>query len=184
MNRKALQIFIFLIFIPVALYSQNDSLSKSSKQIKQDSVLKFKKFEMQKSPMGAVVRSLILPGWGQFYVEKYWKVPIVLGAAGFMTYLIIDYNNKFIQKRDLVDQLKQTDPNNSVILIERQYREFYRDNRDMSAFYLLAVYLIAAIDCYSDAHLYDFNVDDKLTFGLTPNYFGGVNLNLSIKLWK
>lgn len=140
-------------------------------------------FMMSKSPMGAVWRSLVFPGWGQMYVHRYWKAPIVTGASGFLVYLIIDNNSKFNEKAKLVETLKAINPNDPNIMIEKRYREYYRDNRDMSAFYVLAVYIVAAVDCYADAHLYDFNVDDKLSLGFMPNRIGGVNLNFSFKLY-
>jgi len=51
-------------------------------------------------------------------------------------------------------------------------KEFNRDNRDMMAFYLLGVYIISAVDAYVGAHLYDFNVDDELSYKMDINKFG------------
>ena len=167
------------------IYFQTDSSKseiRSTKSIS-DSTKKQKKpsFVMSKSPMGAVWRSLVFPGWGQLYVERYWKAPIVTASCGFLGYLIVDNHNKYAEKRDLINILKAADPNDPQIFMEKRYREYYRDNRDMSAFYLLAVYIIAAVDCYSDAHLFDFNVDDKLSLSIIPNQAGTINLNISLK---
>jgi len=186
-------ILILIFLFPLYLLSQPDTLTDSKKK---EEVLKLynrthpdtikkapaKKFEMQKSPMGAVLRSMIIPGWGQFYVERYWKVPLVTGAFGFLTYMVIDYNKKYLEKSKQVDILKKADPNDVNIFMEKQYREFYRDNRDMSAFYMLAVYVVAAVDCYADAHLFDFNIEDKFALVFSPNFFGGVSVTFSYKI--
>ena len=51
-------------------------------------------------------------------------------------------------------------------------KELNRDNRDIMAFYLLGVYIISAVDAYVGAHLYDFNVDDELSYKLNMNKLG------------
>ncbi len=193
MKKAIIYCVILFCFFPIISLSQTDTLQKSKQSnalmpppindSMKTSKIKIKKFEMQKSPMGAALRSFVFPGWGQLYVEAYWKAPLVTGACGFLTYMIVDYNKKFTQKSDLVNSLKAKNPNDASIFIEKLYRENYRDNRDMSAFYLLAVYVVAAVDCYTDAHLFDFNVDDKFSLGFTPNYLGGTNLTFSYKIW-
>ena len=73
-------------------------------------------FKMQKSPTGAIVRSLILPGWGQYYVESYWKIPLFLGAAGTCAYFIIDNNNSFNAKKDQIAKLASENPNDPYLV--------------------------------------------------------------------
>src|SRR5512133_1907958 len=52
-------------------------------------------FVMAKSPLGAVIRSAILPGWGQWYNESYWKIPIVIGLSAWMIRGIIVENSSY-----------------------------------------------------------------------------------------
>ena len=52
-------------------------------------------FIMEKSAWGAVGRSAIIPGWGQFYNESYWKIPVVWGVLGWFTYLYVENNNLY-----------------------------------------------------------------------------------------
>jgi hypothetical protein len=52
-------------------------------------------YKMKKSPWGAVIRTLIVPGWGQFYNEDYWKTPVFLGAAAGLYYVIIQNHIDF-----------------------------------------------------------------------------------------
>lgn len=139
-------------------------------------------FPMSKSPMGAIVRSLILPGWGQFYVEDYWKTPIFLGGAGALVGIIIWNHDYYIDYQDQYDYLIANEPENTLeIDLMKKKKEFYRDQRDMSGFFLLSVYVLAAIDAYVGAHLYDFPSDD-ISFGIGGNSFGVVGLQVSIKL--
>ncbi len=161
-----------------------------------DSVVPFE-FQMQKSPSGAIWRSLAFPGWGQLYVESYWKAPVFAGAAVFMAYRIGYFHGNFTDYSDKVDaleseleRLKSEDPNNPKINeieyrtlpVEKNRREYYRDNRDMSAFYLLGVYALAAVDAYVGAHLFDFDVSDEgISYGLQPGLlFNSVNFKLSV----
>ncbi len=130
-----------------------------------------------KSPTGAVVRSLVLPGWGQWYNEDYWKVPISLGSAAFFTYRIVDFNSQCNDADAVLAQLDDSDPNRQ--LFERR-AEFYRDKRDEAALFLGVVYVISALDAYVGAHLSGFDVDDTLSVRLLPNpAIGGISITAS-----
>lgn len=137
-----------------------------------------KPFEMKKSPTWAVVQSLIIPGLGQFYNEDYWKAPLFLGAAAGLTYGIVYNWNKYNKFQALYD--------NSTTPIGKDtantHKESYRDRRDSYGFYMLVVYIIAAVDAYTGAHLYDFDVsDEKMSFILAPNPYKGVSLNFILR---
>lgn len=121
---------------------------------------------LEKSPTGAVLRSLVLPGWGQYYNEDYWKVPISLGSAAFFTYQIFDYQQQCSDAENELNLLEDDDPN--VSLYQRRV-DFYSDKRDEAALYLGVVYVISALDAYVGAHLSSFDVDDSLSLRLLPN---------------
>lgn len=110
-------------------------------------------FVMQKSPWGAVVRSALFPGWGQIYNESYWKAPVVWGVMGWFVYNWIDNNNKYIDYKNLYVNTNQS--------IARDYRDFYRDQRDQFAIYIVLTYFLNLVDAYVDAHLFDFSVDEN-----------------------
>lgn len=157
--RKIIQISVFFIIFTshsyISLSNQNIDTTHKANSNKTS-------YTPTKSPMGAVYRSLILPGWGQYYVGSYWKAPIFLAGAGTLGYLIIKNNIKFNDYANQYDKL--LDKNTIEARILRNKREYFRDNRDMAAFYLLGVYILAATDAYVGAHLCDFSVDDNLTF--------------------
>ncbi|MCZ7604373.1 MAG: DUF5683 domain-containing protein [Melioribacteraceae bacterium] len=107
---------------------------------------------MQKSPWGAVLRSAVVPGFGQFYNESYWKIPVVWGFIGYFTYVWIDNNNSYNQYNDLY---AQSDFTNTQF---KKWRDFYRDQRDEFAIYIGLTYFLQLVDAYVDAHLFDFDV--------------------------
>ncbi len=176
--KQLLMIFLLILSfsIPNALFSQN-----SDSRV-QDSTQKEVKNYHTKSPTGAIIRSLILPGWGQIYVESYWKAPIFFGAAAGLTYLIFWNDDQYTIKKNLYSKMQSENPNDPMLPLVKSSREYYRDNRDKSAFFLVGVYILAAVDSYVGAHLYDFDVSDDLSFQFTPDYNRGAVLTLSLKI--
>ncbi len=144
--RIIISTFILFIFLTSNLFSQSEELL--IKEEKTDTV-----FIMQKSPWGAVLRSAVIPGWGQLYNESYWKIPVVWGFAGWFVYNWIDTNDKYIKSRDLYIETDQR-----IYLLRR---DFYRDQRDNFAVYLVLTYLLNLVDAYVDAHLFDFTVSEE-----------------------
>ncbi len=118
---------------------------------------------MTKSPWGAVLRSAIIPGWGQIYNESYWKAPVVWGFAAYFVYIWIDNNKSYKHYRDLYTSIKDSpDYDNSYKeRIRVGYRDFYRDQRDEFAIYLGITYVLNLLDAYVDAHLFDFSVSEE-----------------------
>jgi hypothetical protein len=108
---------------------------------------------MQKSPWTAVLLSAALPGLGQIYNESYFKVPVIWGVAGLLIYGWFYNNDKYKENRDLYLQT-QTE-------LYKNYRDFYRDQRDLFTIYTVLVYLLNLVDAYVDAHLFDFTVEEN-----------------------
>ena len=141
------------------------------------------------TPAKAAFYSAILPGLGQAYNKKYWKIPIVYGAIGVSMYYYIDSNQKYHQYRDAYKRRLEgfTDDEFSYLdetrLISAQ--KFYQRNRDLSALFVVGFYVLNIIDANVDAALIQFNVNENLSvrpdlylndvtsrtnFGLTFNY--------------
>lgn len=125
-----------------------------------------KQFELTKSPTMAIVYSLIAPGAGQLYVESYWKAPFIAAAAGYFIYYAIDNHSKFKDN--------ENNPNTAI-------KEFYRNNRDRGLFFLAGVYIVASVDAYVGAHLYDFTVSEDLSLNIYPSTERGLCIALSYK---
>ncbi|OAB26250.1 hypothetical protein SAMN05444395_1135 [Flavobacterium fryxellicola] len=119
------------------------------------------------TPAKAAFYSAVLPGLGQAYNKKYWKIPLVYGALGTSIYFYIDNNKKYHQYRDayksrleglVTDDLAFLD-NNRLIAGQK----FYQRNRDLSALVTLAFYALNILDANVDAALIQFNVDENLS---------------------
>ena len=119
------------------------------------------------TPAKAAFFSAVLPGLGQAYNKKYWKIPLVYGALGTSMYFYISNNKNYHKYRDayksrlegyVTDDLAFLDNNR---LIARQ--KFYQRNRDLSALVTLAFYALNIIDANVDAALIQFNVDENLS---------------------
>jgi hypothetical protein len=147
------KIFAFLVLISYGINGQQISTDDSATQ-KEDSV-----FVMSKSPWGAVLRSAIIPGWGQFYNESYLKIPIIWGLGIWFGYewkqnndLYKYYTEKYIETGSEIDKSNRT---------------FYEDQRDLFTIYMVITYLANLIDAYVDANLFDFDVSEN-TLTKTP----------------
>lgn len=119
------------------------------------------------TPAKAAFYSAILPGLGQAYNKKYWKIPIVYGAIGISMYYYIDSNQKYHQYRDAYKRRLEgfTDDEfsyyNNEQLISAQ--KFYQRNRDLSALFVVGFYVLNIVDANVDAALIQFNVNENLT---------------------
>ncbi|HEY3251512.1 MAG TPA: DUF5683 domain-containing protein [Ignavibacteria bacterium] len=141
------------------LNSVTDSLTPSKDSLPKTT----KKFRMRKSPLLAVLLSMVIPGAGQLYNGSYWKIPIIDGLIGYFGYEYINNNNKFKDYRDQYNAtITPENPFGDQNL--KTLREFYRSQRDDFVWYFIIVYTINLIDAYVDAHLFDFDVkEEKLT---------------------
>ena len=186
-SRKYIFLFV-LIFSQSFLSAQTlipvDSVDEETESIVINEAEKIDKEDnLTKSPWGALWRSFVLPGWGQIYVENYWKAPIFIAATGTCIYFIISNNAKYLQYQKEYDDLLQNDPSNTSDLeILNSQKEFYRDNRDKSYFFLGITYIVAAIDAYVGAYLFDFEINDDLSLRLSPYYFNHPGINAAFRI--
>lgn len=130
------------------------------------------------TPAKAAFYSAVLPGLGQAYNKKYWKIPLVYGAIGTSLYFYIDSNKKYHQFRDAYKRRLEgyTDDEYSYLDNNRLIagQKFYQRNRDLSSLFVVGFYVLNIIDANVDAALMQFNVDDKLS--IKPNVYQN-NLN-------
>lgn len=137
-----------------------------------DSVSQFQqRWNAPHSALKATVLALTLPGAGQAYNRKYWKMPIVYGGLGTCVYFIARntkeyrfYKNEYIKAAD-------TDPNTVSEYSASQLQpvmETYHRWMDISYFSLIGVYALQALDANVDAHLFKFDISKDLSFYWTP----------------
>jgi hypothetical protein len=119
------------------------------------------------TPAKAAFYSAIVPGLGQAYNKKYWKIPLVYGAIGTSMYFYLDNNKKYHSYRDAYKQRLQGLPDKYDYLDESRLvaaQRFYQRNRDLSLLVTVGFYILNIVDANVDAHLIQFNVSDKLSF--------------------
>ena len=156
-NAKIVNQFLLVLLLLVSVLSANAQ----------------KKTEKDFSPRKASLLSAVIPGAGQIYNKKYWKVPIVFAAVGTSIYYI-DYNIKEYNLYKTALIARQDDDPNTVDLkysglsddLVSRRAEYYRRMRDISFIALAATYILNILDASVDAHLKDFDVSDDLTVSL------------------
>jgi len=120
-------------------------------------------------PAKAAFYSAVLPGLGQVYNKRYWKVPLVYGAIGASIYTY-DLNHKnYLRYRNAYkrriagynDDEFQNLISSTDRLVDGQ--EFYKRNRDRSMIFILGFYFLNILDANIDAHLKQYNVNSDLT---------------------
>ena len=153
LNYLKLSIKHIISFALLFLLMQNFNYAQQTQTDESDNPKNDSLFVMTKSPMGAVLRSAILPGWGQIYNESYIKAPIVWGIFGGLAAVWIFNNNKYKENGDLFIQ--------TGIEQFRTLRSFYRDQRDLVSIYVGLTYLLNLIDAYVDAQLFDFSIEEN-----------------------
>lgn len=141
-------------------------------------------------PTKALWLSLVLPGAGQIYNRKYWKLPIIyggfLGCAYALTWnqmMYRDYSQAYL---DIMDDdpntksyLDMLPPRYDITGREEQFKkifkrkkDFYRRYRDLSAFCFIGVYLLSVVDAYVDAQLSEFDISPDLSMKVEPAVIG------------
>lgn len=126
------------------------------------------------NPNVAACLSLI-PGGGQIYNKKYWKLPIVYGALGISGYFVYDFahqmnmfKNEFINRRD--GHTEKLNPNYSMYTDENvlAMKNYYRRNMEIAIAVTAILYCLNILDAYVDAHLYYFDISDNLSMHVSP----------------
>lgn len=128
------------------------------------------------SPTRATLFSACLPGLGQVYNGKYWKVPIVYAGFGLMTYFIVTNANEYISYKCAYIESSYGNTNGSYADLVRRYsgqellsaREYYRRNLEISILLTAVWYALNILDATVDAHLHTFNISDNLSLRLGP----------------
>lgn len=138
--------------------------------------------------------ALVIPGAGQIYNRKYWKLPIVYGgfvgclyALRWNNQMYKDYSQAYI---DIMDNDPQTKSYESFLhlgtqvtqdnlsryqTVFKQRKDKYRKWRDMSIFSLVAVYALSVIDAYVDASLSEFDISKDLSLKVSPTVINNKN---------
>jgi len=141
------------------------------------------------SPKRATIYSAVLPGLGQAYNKKYWKIPIIYVGIGVSGYFIMRNSAALKRYRSDIRALSDNDPNTEPTEHEgigldeaKQNRDIFKTYRDYSIIAMTALYALNIVDAAVDAHLYDFNINQKLSGTVKPViYPTALGLSISVK---
>lgn len=136
------------------------------------------------APSKAAFYSAILPGLGQIYNKRYWKVPLVYAALGTGVYVYVTNDDLYDRFRTAFKRRKAGfiddefyDINNSGVVVGnpdlsdaalQDAQERYQRDRDLALVVTIGLYALNIIDANVDAHLRQFNVDDNLSINFKP----------------
>jgi len=165
----------------------NDSLiiRKGGKVITAESYAK--RFQ----PRKAILYAAVLPGMGQAYNKKYWKMPIVYGGFLVLTSFAISYNNLYEKYKNelfymLDDPSITTSPSGYTKEQLRSVIDTYRRQRDYFIILDGFMYILQLVDAHVDAHLKEFDLNPQLKVTLQPsvqqNYLTGRTSGISLTL--
>ena len=159
------KIFLFLL---VLFFSWN-SFSQEEVTLVIKDTIKYNTIDPL-APAKAGFYSAILPGLGQAYNKKYWKIPIVYIGLGVSIYSYTWNNKEYHKYRDEYRRRLDgtSNPDHPIYgdlddgrLISAQ--KFHQKNRDLSALITGLIYILNIVDANVDAHLMQFNVNDNLS---------------------
>ncbi len=199
-QKYILIIILALILFAYPLWAQSNSTSTLLQNVYSWNVPDSLHKQTQKSPIHnpkkAIWLSAAIPGAGQIYNKKYWKVPIVLGGLGTCIYFVRsnnisyqDYRKALLQRNDPLqinpDKYADVYSTDQLLTLQDQFHQ----NRDMFIMVTALVYALNIVDALVDAHLYTFDVSDDLSLQWQPvyapsfenKYTAGLKLSLKFK---
>jgi hypothetical protein len=195
--KNRLYIFILVTcLIILNSYSQEDPIPtvKDTISITKDSIPKIidtivdnsKQFDAL-SPAKAAFYSAVLPGLGQAYNKKYWKIPLVWGTMGAGVYFYTLNSDNYNRARTAYKLRRNDKPdefngeNGNIFLSEDaliRAQKSYKKDRDLSLLVTVAFYILQIVEASTNAHLLQHDVDDNLSFN--PKIIKDITTNKSI----
>jgi len=145
-----------------AIRQDPDTITRYFDTIPQETdTLAVREPDFSHSPSKAIMYALVLPGLGQVYNRKYYKIPIVYGGLAAAVYAIVfnsgEYRLASLEYAENQDELN------------KRYLEYWRRNMELSYIALVGVYALQVLDAYVDAQLYSWDVNENLSLRLTPS---------------
>ncbi len=144
------------------------------------------RIEIEAMPRRAALKSAMLPGLGQIYNKRWWKVPLVYG--GFVGIgLVFEFNQRYYKIFLKEAQFRQENPGKTENPLFAPYttegiisiKDSYRRDRDLSVLGGLGFYAITIIDAYVDAKFFRFDISDELTLRVNPTIHQAVPVHAS-----
>jgi len=184
------KVFTSILFI-AALFFCNDSFAQKKDSTVKKNTRIFGKADTTKkySPRIAIIRSALIPGWGQATNKKYWKMPVVYAALGITTVIFFRNIKQYREARDSYINAIDGDPGNDHLIPQpyftvkdqperiRTFRNQVRQNVDYTVLFFIAFWGLNVVDAAVDAHLKTFDVSDDLSLQIKAGYSPMANTN-------
>jgi len=191
-NLKYLLTVLVIFMVTTIAVAQKDTLQIETNQ---DTISKIKKDYKEYNPLApakAAFYSAVLPGLGQAYNGKYWKIPIAYAGLGVGIYFYLENDKQYDRYRDAYKRrLAGFEDDeffvNGVARVSTagliRAQKAYQRNKEVSLLVTAGIYVLNIIDANVDAHLQQFNVSEDLSFKPAVNfddYSGKTRYGLSL----
>jgi len=177
LNSKFISLLLICLFISLSsAFSQqkiDDLIISDSLQVASQGIDPL-------APSRAAFYSAVLPGLGQAYNKKYWKIPIVYAALGVSTYSYIYNNDNYNRSRDAYKLAKAGKPHEfdgsdgGILLSDEtleRIQKSYKEDRDLSLLIAVGIYALQIVEASVNAHLMQLNTIDDIDITFRPTFY-------------
>jgi hypothetical protein len=177
-----LRLCVLFFFVSPSSYAQDSTstiapdssviVEKNAQQGYAPDTVLIKSYAKRFNPQKALLYAAILPGAGQVYTKKYWKVPLVYGGFIFLGYYVDFYNDGYRRYRGELFTVINGGVSASGIS-EPQLRTLvdnYRRERDLFIVFTGLFYMLQIIDAHVDTHLKEFDLNPNLQVRIEPSF--------------
>lgn len=175
--RKSQSWIIVLLFALLLLNpfeAEAGGKDKQERKARKDSIMRSRDLSPHKASLWAII-----PGGGQIYNRKYWKLPIVYAGFAVIGYFVASNRNLYIQYNDAYICSSNADSDTSFTCTDpltdyystsdlQQYKDYYRRNTELSIIVGALWYILTILDATVDAHLSHWEVNDNLSVDVQP----------------
>jgi hypothetical protein len=183
-------VLLAFVLLSVGVQAQRDARRMSPAE--RDTV-KLDTYSSRFNPRKALLFAAVLPGAGQVYTKKYWKLPLVYGGIGWTAYYMKVYQDGYqLYRSELFYNLNNglsspsaLNPNTGFTTAQmRTIVDRFRRERDFMIIIMAGVYVLQMIDAHVDAHLKEFDLNPNLQVRFEPTFsnelltgrMGGISL--------
>jgi hypothetical protein len=191
---KAILFFLFLIISIASTAQVEPGLSADSVITQERDTVLIQSYARRYNPRKSILYAAVLPGLGQIYNKKYWKLPLVYGGFIATGYAVKTFNDQYTEYRDIVFKAVEAglsdtdiDPDLGMENTLSAYRiatDRARRQRDFFLIIMGAVYILQMVDAHVDTHLKEFDLNPNLRVRLEPmmeqDYLAGRSTGMSL----
>lgn len=175
MKKRLLFIFLSILWV---FHLQGQEQDSTLAALENDSLPAVEIEKWLPNPGRALRLSLILPGAGQVYNKRWWKLPLVYAAYGGVVYAI-DYNQGWLTRFRTAFEAQIQNPPQIHEFSElglgttelKAFRDKFDKQLQLSYIGLILVHGLVSMEAFVDAHLQSFDIDDDLTLQIKPDVF-------------